>query len=124
MKTPEAKDLVTQRKELPEQSGAWGTLRWLCNGELQPGAQQTLGICHIFPGKSNPLHYHPNCEEVLHVLAGRGRHSVDGEWVELRPGTTIRVPVGVKHNLINESAETMVCVIAFSSPDRQTVFLE
>ena len=116
--------LVTQRDDLPEQSFPWGTLRWLCNAELQAGAQQTLGICHILPGQGNPLHYHPNCEEILYVLAGRGRHSLDGAWVELRPGTTIRVPTGVHHNLINEGAAAMICMIAFSSGDRQTVFVE
>ena len=119
-----AETLVTLRDELPEQSFSWGALRWLSNGQLRPGAQQTVGICRIFAGQGNPLHYHPNCEEVLHVLAGRGRHSIDGEWIELRPGTTVRIPVGVKHNLINEGSETMECVIAFSSGDRQTVFLE
>ena len=115
---------IRQRDDLPEQSFSWGTLRWLCNSQLQPGAQQTLGICHIFAGQGNPLHYHPNCEEVLYVLAARGRHSLDGQCVELRPGTIVRVPTGVKHNLINEGNETMVCIIAFSSGDRQTVFLE
>ena len=119
-----AETLVTQRDELPEQSFSWGALRWLSNGQLQPGAQQTVGICRIFAGQGNPLHHHPNCEEVLHVRAGRGRHSIDGQWIELRPGTTICIPVGVKHNLINEGTETMECVIAFSSGDRQTVFVE
>jgi quercetin dioxygenase-like cupin family protein len=120
----DATTLVAQRDQLTEQAFPWGTLRWLCNGQLQPGAQETLGICHIFAGQGNPLHYHPNCEEVLYVLEGRGRHSIDGQWVDLRPGTLIRVPPGVKHHLINEGTETMVCMIAFSSGDRQTVFLE
>lgn len=120
----DAATLVTHRDELPEQSFAWGTLRWLCSDQLQPGAQQTLGLCHIFAGHGNPLHYHPNCEEMLYVLAGRGRHSIDGAWVALQPGTTVRIPSGVRHNLINEGAATMVCLIAFSSGDRQTVFLE
>lgn len=118
------KTLTSQRDELPEQTFDWGALRWLCNGQLQPGAQQTLGICHIRAGQGNPLHYHPNCEEILHVLAGHGKHSLDGQWVPLKPGTTIRIPAGVKHNLINESEDTMACLIAFSSGDRQTVFLE
>jgi quercetin dioxygenase-like cupin family protein len=116
--------LTTEGDELPEQRFPWGTLRWLMNGELQAGALQTLGICHIFAGQGNPLHYHPNCEEVLHVLDGRGRHSLDGQWVELHPGTTVRIATGVKHNLINEGETTMICIIAFSSGDRQTVFLE
>ena len=120
----DATTLVAQRDQLAEQAFPWGTLRWPCNGQLQPGARQTLGICQIFAGQGNPLHYHPNCEELLYVLEGRGRHSIDGQWVELRSGTAIRVPIGVKHNLINEGTETMVCMIAFSSGDRQTVFLE
>ena len=110
--------------DLQIQTFDWGTLHWLANAKLFPGAVQTFGLCQLHPGKKNPLHYHPNCEELLYVLEGRGRHSIDGQWVELRSGTAIRVPVGVKHNLTNEGTETMVCVIAFSSGDRQTVFLE
>jgi quercetin dioxygenase-like cupin family protein len=117
-------DLVTVRDTLPEDRLEWGTLQWLSNAKLQPGAEQTLGLCTILPGQGNPLHCHPNCEEVLHVLAGVGRHRVEEEWVDLRPGVTIRIPKGVRHNLVNQGTEPMLCVIAFSSGDRQTMFLE
>jgi phosphonatase-like hydrolase len=115
---------VTEAAELPEESFDWGTLRWLCNDKLSPGAAQTIGICHIFPGRRNPLHYHPNCEEVLHMLAGAGTHSLDGELVKISPGTTIRIPAGVKHNLANTGSEVITCLISFSSGRRETVFLE
>jgi quercetin dioxygenase-like cupin family protein len=120
----EAETFVTRADQLPVEQLDWGTLQWLCSAKLVPGAQQTIGLCRIDPGRGNPLHYHPNCEEILHVLAGTGRHSIDGQWIELRPGVTVRIPAGVKHNLINEGGDTMVCVIAFSSADRQTVFLD
>jgi len=116
--------VVTHIDRLECQSSSSGSLTWLCNDKLMPGAAQTLGLCHILPGKSNPRHYHPNCEEILHVLSGTGIHSLGDQWFDLGPGTTIRVPVGVHHNLKNIGSDTLVCVIAFSSGDRQTVFLE
>jgi quercetin dioxygenase-like cupin family protein len=102
----------------------WGTLKWLCSDRLLRGAEQTVGLCHILPGQRNPVHYHPNCEEVLYMLAGAGSHSFDGETVELSAGSVIRIPAGVRHNLINTGAETITCLISFSSGQRETVFLE
>ena len=115
---------VTNRDELPDETFALGTLKWLCNDELLPGATQTVGICHILPGQRNPVHYHPNCEEVLYMLAGTGQHSFDDALLDLRPGSSIRIPAGVKHNLSNTGSETIVCLITFSSGSRETVFLE
>ncbi|MDX1945381.1 MAG: cupin domain-containing protein [Pirellulaceae bacterium] len=61
---------------------------------------------------------------MLYLLAGQGLHSLDGEWVELRPGSLIRIPAGVKHNLVNTGVTTLECLIAFSSGVRETVFFE
>ena len=115
---------VATAAELTEEPFEWGTLQWLCNARLSPGAEQTLGICHILPGRRNPLHYHPNCEEVLYMLAGHGRHSYDGQMLELRPGDTMRIPANVRHNLENIGTEVITCLIAFSSGERETIFLE
>ena len=116
--------LVLQQETLEVQDFDWGTLQWLGSAALLPGAEQTLGVSRIRPGRSNPLHYHPNCEELLFVQQGTGRHSLDEAWVPLRPGTLVRIPRYVRHRLINEGEDEMVCWIAFSSGDRQTVFLE
>lgn len=102
----------------------WGTLQWLCNGNLSHGAEQTVGLCHIHPGHRNPVHFHPNCEEILYMISGSGQHSYDDEFINLSPGSTIRIPAGVKHNMANVGSEPIVCLIAFSTGDRQTVFLE
>lgn len=124
MSMPERHPWVTDNADLPVEEFDWGTIQWLCNGKVSPGAEQTLGVCHILSGKRNPLHYHPTCEELLYVLAGQGRHRLDDEVVDLRAGMTIRIPVGVRHNFENTSCEPLTCLIAFSSGDRQTVFLE
>src|SRR6266849_10272978 len=85
---------VTDAEQLPTEKFAWGTLKWLCNAKLAPGTLQTVGIAEILPGKHNPLHYHPNCEEVLYVISGQGTQSFDGRTVDLKPGMTICIPTG------------------------------
>lgn len=120
----DAKSLVLGGELLACETFSWGTLKWLCNDQLQPGAAQTVGICHILPGQRNPVHYHPNCEEVLYMLAGSGVHSFDGQVVALKPESVVRIPAGVRHNLANTGTEPIVCLICFSSARRETVFLE
>jgi mannose-6-phosphate isomerase-like protein (cupin superfamily) len=116
--------MVTDAAQLPVEQSAWGTLQWVCNERLMPGAAQTVGLATILPGKHNPVHYHPNCEEVLYVISGQGLHSYDGRTVPLKAGMTIRVPAKVKHNLVNTGTETLRTLVSFSSGDRKTVFLE
>ncbi|MHB1037306.1 MAG: cupin domain-containing protein [Pirellulales bacterium] len=115
---------VTDAAQLPVEKSEWGTLQWICNGKLMPGAAQTVGLATILPGKRNPVHYHPNCEEVLYVIAGQGLHSYDGRAVALKAGMTIRIPAKVKHNMVNTGKETLRTLVSFSSGDRKTVFLE
>ena len=117
------KQLTTDIADLPTETFEWGTLTWLCNAKLSPGAMQTVGLCHIHPGLGNLVHYHPNCEEVLYMLSGTGLHSFDGESIELRAGMTIRIPSGVKHNMTNAGDVPITCFIAFNSGERETVFL-
>ena len=113
---------VSDQNQLPEESFDWGTLQWLCHGRLFPRAEQTLGICHIRPGCKNPRHYHPNCEEVLYMLSGTGRHSFEDASIELRAGMTIRIPVGVTHNLENIGTDEIV-LIATYAPHGPEAFL-
>lgn len=115
---------VTRTEDLPVETFDWGTLTWLCNDRLSLGAQQTLGVCTIFPGCRNPVHYHPNCEELLYMLSGTGEHSYDDERIQLSTGMTVRIPAGVRHNFKNTGTEPIRCLIAFSTGKRETVFLE
>lgn len=120
----ETQAYVLHSKDSCVEKFPWGTLQWLCNDKLSPGAAQTVGLCHIQPGQRNPVHFHPNCEEILYMISGHGQHSYDGDLIDLHPGSTIRIPAGVKHNMANVGSEPIVCLITFSSGDRQTIFLE
>jgi quercetin dioxygenase-like cupin family protein len=115
---------IVRGNAVPRDDYGWGTLQWLANSRLAPGSLQTFGVSTIGPGQGNPLHYHPNCEEILYVVAGRCTHTYDGAAVDLATGDVIVIPAGVRHNLKNTGDTDVVCVISFSSADRETVFLE
>jgi quercetin dioxygenase-like cupin family protein len=102
----------------------WGAIQWLCNAEMEPEALQTLGVVYILPGKKNPLHFHPNCEELLFVLSGECEHSLDGKYYHMEAGSMIRIPAGARHDARNDGWEPVRMLICYSSADRQTEFLE
>jgi quercetin dioxygenase-like cupin family protein len=103
---------------------AWGRLHWLCSGARLPAARLTFGLAEIEPGAKNPRHYHPNCDEVLYVLEGELEHTLGAEVVHLTPGALLYIPVNTEHDARNTGTGTARLVIAYSAPDRQTVFLE
>src|SRR5436190_5941664 len=105
----------------PEVNAAGYTIKWLFSGQTAPGAEQTLGYVVIEPGQKNPLHAHPNCEELLYLISGELDHSLDGAMYRLRPGDAIRVPAGARHDARSVGAEPAKMVVCYSVPDRQIV---
>jgi quercetin dioxygenase-like cupin family protein len=102
----------------------WGWIRWMMNSELDPGAQQTFGIVQINAGQRNPLHKHPNCEELLYVLSGSFENVMGGKTVVMHAGDIVRIPANTPHQGINNTKEPMRAVISYSSGTRQMVALE
>jgi mannose-6-phosphate isomerase-like protein (cupin superfamily) len=100
---------------------AWGSLGWLINASLDPGAETTFGLALISPGSANTVHIHPNCEEVILILEGVGQHRVGNETCTLAPGVVLRVPRGVPHQAVNTGSTPMRLALFYSSADRQTI---
>jgi quercetin dioxygenase-like cupin family protein len=99
----------------------WGRLIWMVSGRLGNSDTMTVGKCFIKRSCANPPHYHPNCDEVLHVVRGVIEQRVDDEYLTMSAGDTISIPTGHIHNARNIGDEEAECVIAFSSADRQTI---
>jgi quercetin dioxygenase-like cupin family protein len=99
----------------------WGRLVWMVAGKLGNSDSLTVGRCIIKPACANPPHYHPNCDEVLHVLHGVIEHRVGDQHVQMSAGDTISIPTGQIHNARNVGTDDAELMISFSSADRQTV---
>jgi quercetin dioxygenase-like cupin family protein len=123
--TPRSPDVTVQHLEaIKADQQPWGTLRWMMNSQIDPGAGQTFGIAEIRPGQRNPRHFHPNCEELLYVISGSCEHIVGATKVTLKPGDLIRIPRGVLHQAVVLGNEPLRCVVSYDSPDRQMVVQE
>jgi quercetin dioxygenase-like cupin family protein len=116
--------VINSISDQPAVEAEWGRLVWLVRGDAMPGAEQTLGVVTILPGRRNPLHSHPNCEELLYVLSGECDHKLGDEMFHLTPGSVIRIPRDVPHWARCTTDEPLVAVISFSAPDRRTDTLE
>lgn len=95
----------------------WGSIRWLMNGQIDTEAEMTLGLVHFEPNQVNTLHVHPNSAEFLHVLSGPSEHLIDGRWVALKPGDTLRIPKGVPHQARSKD-QPFSALIVYDTPNR------
>ena len=100
-----------------------GALTWLASRALGNSDTMTVGRATLPPDGMSPRHFHPNCDEVLHVLQGRILHTMGDDEAELATGDTITIPVGVVHNARNIGDTDALLLICFSSADRETVWV-
>jgi len=81
------------------------------------------------PGAATPPHRH-DCEEVVLVQSGRGHVLVDGRRIEFGPDTTLVLPAGVDHQIVNSGDEPVRTLAVFAAtpvgtalPDGQPIEL-
>src|SRR6059058_3944322 len=80
----------------------------------QVGCLRMTLFTGIIPSGRAPLHAHPH-EEIVYILAGGGRLWIEDDQVgQLRRGSVVFVPVGVRHTLENIGADDMKVLGAFS----------
>ena len=113
--------IVSRRQDNRVTKYPWGHLTWFVSRELRNSDTMTVGEAVIKPGQSNPRHYHPNCDEVLHVIRGHILQSITDKTVEMNAGDTISIPAGVRHSAKNIGTGDAVLAISYSSADRQVI---
>ena len=102
----------------------WGQIAWSASQKLGNSTRLTFGRVLLKAGEHTPRHRHPNCDEILYVLAGRIEHSLGEASFILETGDTISIPTGEWHGarVLGEHAAEMI--ICFSAADRATEFAE
>ncbi|MCU4743368.1 cupin domain-containing protein [Natronoglomus mannanivorans] len=64
-----------------------------------------------------PTNRHPDADQWLYVKSGRGTATVEGEPVELRPGTLVLLEAGDAHEIANDGDEPLVTINVYAPPD-------
>lgn len=70
------------------------------------------------PGSEQPMHSHPEAEQVYVVTAGKGLMRVDDEELEVGPGTLVFIRPGARHAIRNVGTDPLTYVSATSPPFR------
>jgi mannose-6-phosphate isomerase-like protein (cupin superfamily) len=68
------------------------------------------------PGTQQPVHQHPDLEQVYVIVRGRGTMMAGSERSEVAAGTLVFVPPGTEHAIRNDGAELLSYVSATSPP--------
>ena len=77
----------------------------------------------VEPGGETPVHYH-DCEEVIVIIRGSGRLSVDEKTIEFGPNSTLIIPSDIVHQLVNSGPEEIFLVASFSSTPAKVFTLD
>jgi mannose-6-phosphate isomerase-like protein (cupin superfamily) len=75
------------------------------------GCGSTLFRARFLPGATHRKHRHDNCEEIYHVISGRGVAGSGAGRHEMRGGHFHYIPAGVEHWLVNRNAGEPIEVV-------------
>jgi quercetin dioxygenase-like cupin family protein len=121
MSEQEGRGGLTRTGDVVVDPQPWGRLEWMVSDAIGNSDVLTIGKCYIDPGQQNPPHYHPNSDEVLHVISGTIEHRVDDSYFPMGAGDTISIPQGKIHNARNVGDDQAVFLIVFNTAFREVV---
>jgi quercetin dioxygenase-like cupin family protein len=71
------------------------------------------------PGQITPRHVHPDDDEIVFCVEGRGKVAFEGsDVVALTPGTIVNLPAGIAHHI--EAAPDSRMVVVYWASSRYT----
>ena len=112
--TMEFEDNFRSVDEVEPERFEWGARKFLVNAATVRDAKMTLAVVWIAPGKEEPLHSHPNCEQLVHVLDGECEFELGDTLYHLDAGDTVRIPAGVTHQALNSGWEPVRLLATFN----------
>ena len=111
--------------QVPTERYGEAHIQWLASAAASGARELMFGLTTIDVGGGSPMHRHPNCEEVLHMLDGEIDQLVEGgRAFRMGAGDTITIPRNLRHRAINVGHTPAVMIVAFSSPCRETIVEE
>lgn len=106
-----APTMMDERQVTPTLMGE-RSFRVLVSPEV--GCRQMTQFTGVIPTGRAPLHAHPH-EEAVYILAGTGRLWIEDQPVgELRSGSVVFFPIGVRHTLENTGRDDLKVLGAFA----------
>ena len=94
---------VSEAKLSPVPPPRTGSVKWLINRDTVGVKDLPAGLAVLIyqPGEKTDLHSNPSTTEILFVLRGQARITIDGESYEVESDTAVYLPSGSTHSIQN-----------------------
>jgi mannose-6-phosphate isomerase-like protein (cupin superfamily) len=73
-------------------------------------------VMDVKPGEDIGKEIHPNEDQVLYLISGRGMIYMDGKEMDFNKGDCVLVPAGTEHNFTTIGDESMKIITTYSPP--------
>ena len=110
---------------LPTMSFDWGLIKPLvATGNTDAIAMSLMHVV-LLPGKGHERHNHPDSDEILYILSGRGEQMVDdADTFPVGPGQAVFIPKAAFHSTINTGWEPLVLLAIYAPAGAEEVLSE
>jgi oxalate decarboxylase/phosphoglucose isomerase-like protein (cupin superfamily) len=100
---------------LPTMSFDWGLIKPLVATENTDGPAMSLMHVVLLPGEGHERHNHPDSDEILYILSGRGEQMVDdADTFPVGPGQAVFIPKAAFHSTVNTGWEPLVLLAIYA----------
>ena len=107
---------IVSEKDVEFVNVDWGITKELIAPKSVGSKHLKVKITEYLPGYTHKLHIHPDQEEVIFVLSGKGITQTQEGEKEIGPGSVIFVPAGEPHTTWNVSETESLRVVVVKSP--------
>jgi mannose-6-phosphate isomerase-like protein (cupin superfamily) len=73
-------------------------------------------VMSVNPGEDIGMEIHPNEDQVLYLVSGKGKVFLNGDEFDFNSGDAVLVPAGAKHNFTTVGEEPMKIITTYSPP--------
>ena len=115
---------IFMEDEIEFEKVAWGLTKELVNPQTVGAQKVKVKITEWLPGHVHKKHVHPDQEEVIFVLSGRGMAQTQEEKREIGPGAVMFIGAGEAHTTWNLSdTESLRAVVIKAPPEDEEIQL-
>ena len=115
---------ILTEEDIQFEKVAWGLTKELVKPQTVGAKKVKVKITEWLPGHVHKKHVHPDQEEVIYVLSGKGMAQTQEETKEIGPGSVVFVGAGEQHTTWNLSnTESLRAVVIKVPPEDKEVQL-
>ena len=87
--------------------------------EVLTGEHEQVVVMTIPPGGEIGEEVHPDTDQVLVFVEGRGEAQLDGETSEIGPNDLVFVRAGTRHNFVNSGERPLRLITIYAPPEHE-----